>query len=270
VPFRVDETDRSVTVRLYGVAADMDWVRYGGTDPLIRLISFDQPAEDEATVTVELERPVWGYRTRWFGTTLLLEIRRPPVIDPRHPLRGRRVAVDAGHPPLGAIGPTGLREANVVLDIARRTQALLERAGAQVVMVRTGDSAVDLAERLRIVERADAEVLVSIHANALPDGVNPFVNTGTSVYYFQPRSAPLARQLNRALVAQFGVRDLGMGRGDLAMVRTTWMPAALTEGLFIMVPDQEAMLASPAGQERYARGVVNGLTAFLAGAALAP
>jgi len=265
VPFRVDETDRSLTVRFYGVAADMDWVRYGGTDSLVRLMSFAQPAEDEATVTVELTRPVWGYRTRWSGTTLLLEIRRPPVIDRRHPLRGRRIALDPGHPPLGAIGPTGVREADVVLGIARRAAAMLQREGAQVVMLRTSDSAVDLIERLRIAERADAEVLVSVHANALPDGVNPFVNTGTSVYYFHPRSAPLARDLNRALVAQFGVRDLGMGRGDLAMVRTTWMPAALTEGLFIMVPDQEAMLASPAGQERYARGIVDGITSFLAG-----
>jgi N-acetylmuramoyl-L-alanine amidase len=106
-------------------------------------------------------------------------------------------------------------------------------------------------------------VLVSIHANALPDGVNPFVNNGTSVYYNHPRSIPLARALDRALVYQFGYRDLGMGRGDLALARPTWMPAVLTEGLFLMLPDQEAVLASPEGQERYARAVVDGIEAFL-------
>ena len=79
----------------------------------------------------------------------------------------------------------------------------------------------------------------------------------------RPRSAPLARALDRALVRQFGFRDLGMGRGDLALVRPTWMPSALTEGLFIMVPDQEYWLNSPEGQRRYARGIVEGVEAFL-------
>jgi len=83
------------------------------------------------------------------------------------------------------------------------------------------------------------------------------------VYYFQPRSAPLARELDRALVAELGVRDLGMGRGDYALVRPTWMPSALTEALFIMIPEQEALLASDDGQWRYARGVARGIESFL-------
>jgi N-acetylmuramoyl-L-alanine amidase len=41
------------------------------------------------------------------------------------------------------------------------------------------------------------------------------------------------------------------------------MPSALTEGLFMMIPEQEAMLASPAGQLRYARGIVRGIEDFL-------
>jgi len=229
----------------------------------VKLIPFSQPVEDETVVTVELAQPVWGYRTRWEGNNLLLEIRRPPAIDPDHPLTGRRIALDPGHPPAGATGPTGLKEATVVLAIAREAQVMLERKGAQVVMVRSSDASMDLVPRLQIAERADAEVLISIHANALPDGVNPFANSGTSVYYFHPRSAPLARVLDRSLVHQFGFRDLGMGRGDLALVRPTWMPAALTEGLFIMVPDQEYWLASPEGQRRYAQGLVDGIEAFL-------
>jgi len=59
------------------------------------------------------------------------------------------------------------------------------------------------------------------------------------------------------------VRDLGIGRGDYALVRPTWMPAALTEGLFIMLPEQEAVLASEDGQWRYARAVVRGIENFL-------
>ena len=263
VPFRVDESDRSVSLRLYGAVADMDWIRYTGTDPFVRLISFAQPSEDEVVLTVDLSADVWGYRTRWEGNSLLLEIRRPPKIDPRRPLAGRKIAIDAGHPPAGATGPNGVHEAQVVLAIARTAKAMFDSLGAEGILIRNSDASLDLVPRLRLVETSGAEVLVSVHANALPDGVNPFVNSGTSVYYFHPQSAPLARSLNRALVRQFGFKDLGMGRGDLALARPTWLPAALTEGLFIMVPEQEYWLNTPEGQRRYARGIVDGVEAFL-------
>jgi N-acetylmuramoyl-L-alanine amidase len=151
----------------------------------------------------------------------------------------------------------------VTLAVALRARDLLRAAGAEVVLLRTSDVPLGTAERVVAAERAEADVLVSIHANALPDGVNPFVNNGTSVYYFHPRSAELARAIDRALVRQFGFRDLGVGRGDLALARPTWMPAVLAEGLFMMIPEQEAVLASADGQLRYARGIVEGIVEFL-------
>jgi N-acetylmuramoyl-L-alanine amidase len=263
VPFHVDEDDTSVEVRLYGVAADMDWIQYGGTDPFVELVTFTQPKEDETVVTVTLSTRVWGYRTLWSGNDLLIEIRRPPILDLQRPLAGRKIAVDAGHPPGGATGPTGTPESVVTLRIARKVKDLLGQFGAEAILVRESDAPMGLYERIDVAETAGAELMVSIHANALPDGVNPFINNGTSVYYFYPRSVGLARELNRALVRQFGFRDLGIGRGNLALVRTTWMPAALAEGLFMMLPDQEAILVSDEGQWRYARGIVEGVAVFL-------
>ena len=263
VPFQITERDRSLTLRVYGGGSDLNWMQYGGTDPLVRRMSYAQPTSDEVTITVDLTRRVWGYRARFDGRDLLLEIRRPPDIVADHALRGRTIVLDPGHPPLGATGPTGLWEPVATLAVALKAKSLLEAAGATVFLTRTDSTAIDLYPRTHFAELHDADVLVSIHANALPDGINPFTNNGTSVYYFHPRSEPLARALNRALVAELGVRDLGMGRGDYALVRPTWMPAALTEGLFIMLPDQEAMLASDDGQWRYARGVVKGIENFL-------
>ena len=265
VPFKVEEDERSLTLRLYGVASDVNWMQYGGTDPYVTRMSYAQPAADEVTLTLSLAGPVWGYRTRWSGRDLLLEIRRPPVIDPRRPLAGRTIVIDPGHPPIGAHGPSGLWEPVATLAVSQQIKTLLEQAGATVFLTRTDSSPVDLFPRTRFAEEHDADVLVSIHANALPDGVNPFINNGTSVYYFHPRSAALARALDRALVAELGTRDLGMGRGDYALARNPWMPSALTEGLFMMIPEQEAMLASPEGQLRYARGVARGIEDFLRG-----
>ena len=74
--------------------------------------------------------------------------------------------------------------------------------------------------------------------------------------------------MQAALVRRLGLRDLGVGRGDLALVRTTWMPSVLTEGLFMIVPEQEAALRSPEGQRLYAEAVVEGIRRFLRDRAL--
>lgn len=263
LPFRVEEGDRTLALRIYGGRSDVNWMQYGATDSLVERMGFLQETSDELVITLELSQRVWGYRTRFDGRDLLLEVRRPPAIDPHAPLRGRTIVLDPGHPPVGATGPTGVHEPVVTLAVALKAKTLLERAGATVLLTRTDMSPVDLYPRIKLAELHDADVLVSIHANALPDGVNPFINNGTSVYYFHPRSVDLGRALDREISRALGLRDLGLGRGDYALVRPTWMPAALTEGAFMMLPDQEALLASAAGQWRYAQGLVRGIEDFL-------
>jgi N-acetylmuramoyl-L-alanine amidase len=264
VPFEVRAEERALELHLYGTRGDVNWLRYGGADSAVASVQWRNGAGGTGVLAVALREPVWGWRTRWDGEDLILEIRRPPAIDGDHPLRDRLIAIDPGHPPLGATGPTGYREAEANLAVALRLRDMLVAAGARVLMTRADSTSLELLPRTRMAEAASADVLVSIHNNALPDGVNPFANNGTSVYFNHLPSLPLARAIQDELVRRLGLRDLGVGRGDLALVRPTWMPAVLTEGLFMMLPDQEAALRSPEGQERYARAVRDGLERFLA------
>ena len=266
VPYEIIERERSLEVLLYGATGDVNWIRYGAGDTLVTRIAWSQEPEGVRLV-VDLADPVWGFRAGWDRGDLLLDIRRPPPINAGKPFDGRLIVVDAGHPPLGASGPTGLTEAEANLGVALELQRMLEGAGARVVMTRTDATPVALGARPRLADSLGADLLLSIHNNALPDGVNPFPNNGTSVYYNHPRSIPLAAAVQRALVRRLGLRDLGIGRGDLALVRPTWMPAVLTEGLFMMVPEQEAMLRSEEGRRRYAQGVFEGTREFLRGRA---
>jgi N-acetylmuramoyl-L-alanine amidase len=263
VPFRVEEDERSLTVRLYGTVGDVNWIRYGETDSLVERVAWSQASDREVTLTFHLARPVWGYRARWDRGDLLLDIRRPPRLDSTHPLRGRLIAVDAGHPPAGATGPTGLREAEANLAVALELRRMLEAQGAKVLMTRTADTPLDLQARVRLAEAGGADLLISVHNNALPDGINPFTTNGTSTYYNHPRSIPLARAIQRELVRRLGLRDLGVGRGDLALVRGTWLPSVLTEGLFMIVPDQEAALRTEEGRRLYAVAILDGIREFL-------
>jgi N-acetylmuramoyl-L-alanine amidase len=264
---QVSEADRSLVLRIYGAVGDVNWIRHGGADTLVRRVHWAQETAGQVTLTFDLARPVWGYRMRWERNDLVLEIRRPPAIDAGRPLRGLLIAVDPGHPPAGANGPTGLREAEANLGVALELRRQLEAAGAVVLMTRTADVPVDLWPRIALADSAGADVLVSVHNNALPDGLNPFTSSGSSVYYNHPRSVPLARAIQQELVRQLGLRDLGVGRGDLALVRATWMPSVLTEGMFMMLPEQEAALRSSEGRRRYATAVFEGLRRFLRDAA---
>lgn len=263
VPFSVDVDGRTVELTIHGGYGDTDWLIFGPEDAFVRSAAWGQVGEGYR-LTVHLNRQPWGYRAAWAKNgDLILSLRRPPAIDARRPLRGLRIAVDAGHPPAGATGPTRLTEAEANLAISERLEALLREAGAEVVMTRRDTAAVPLLTRTFVAETTDAHILVSVHNNAFPDGVDPFRNAGTSVYYFQPFSLDLARAFQRELVAELRLRDLGVGRADLALVRPTWMPSALTETMYMMIPRQEAALRDPRVIDRIARAHVRALETFL-------
>ncbi len=98
-----------------------------------------------------------------------------------HPRRDIIVAVDAGHggEDPGAIGPSGTREKDVVLEIARRLQRLVdETPGFRAVMIRDGDYYVGLRQRIRIAREQRADFFVSVHADAF----NSPRPQGSSVY----------------------------------------------------------------------------------------
>jgi len=95
-----------------------------------------------------------------------------PAARPRAPPREAAfvVVLDPGHggEKEGAVGPTGVREKEIALQIARRVAAKLARQGGRVVLTRTGDVAVPLAQRAALANAERADLFVSIHLNAMP------------------------------------------------------------------------------------------------------
>ena len=264
LPFRVTADGSALEIEVYGARTRTNWLHYGAEDPWVRRASWEQVREDVYRVRLELERPAWGWRGFFDESgALVVRVRRPPVIDERRPLAGLLIGVDAGHPPGGAIGPTRLTEAEANLAISKRLVRMLEEAGARVLETRPDTAAVALGERPLRAEREGVHLLVSVHNNAFPDGVNPFENNGTTAFYNAPQSLGLARWMQRELVRELGLRDLGVARADLALVRPTWFPSVLTETMFLMVPQQEAALRDPHVHERIARAHFRAIERFL-------
>jgi len=105
-----------------------------------------------------------------------------------------RIVIDPGHGghDTGTIGPTGLREKDVVLDVGLRLKELLERkAGCEVVMTRSDDTFIPLEERTAIANAKAADLFVSIHANASSDRSA----RGIETYYLNFTSSPESLQL---------------------------------------------------------------------------
>lgn len=98
------------------------------------------------------------------------------------------IAIDAGHggEDPGAIGPSGTHEKDVVMQIARRLESLVEQeAGMEPFMIRTGDYFVALRERVQRAREARADLFISIHADAFHD---PRAR-GASIYTLSERGA---------------------------------------------------------------------------------
>jgi N-acetylmuramoyl-L-alanine amidase len=262
------QSDRGMTLTLYGTTSSSDITRFVSNDSIIRMVTWDQEASDRLRFTLELADRPFGYLVFWDDArrALVLRVRRPPLSrDSRSPLRGLTITVDPGHPPAGATGPTGFYEGDAVLAVGERMREMLEQRGATVVMTRTTADPVALVARPIMARRANAHALVSIHLNALPDGVNPFVAHGTETYFLHPQAEPLARAIQRRLIARLGLRNNGVYSRSLALARPTWMPSILAEGAYIMIPEQEAALRTPGYQDAYARALVEGLEDFFRG-----
>lgn len=267
----IEEGERSLELTLYDTRGSSDVISYPTTDSLVRLVQWSQERTDRARYLLHLSSAPFGYLVLWENGAFVLRVRRPPRAESRGPstessLAGLTIAVDAGHPPGGANGPTGLYEADAALAVAFRVDSLLRLRGANPHMTRTTREPVDLAMRPVMSRRAGAHAFVSIHYNAYGDGVNPFrMPNGTEVYYYRPHSEPLARAVQTNLVNYQPLPDQGIHFRSLAVVRTSWMPAILAEGGFMMIPEQENAMRTPAFQERYARAIVDGLETFFAG-----
>src|SRR5580700_3212850 len=102
-----------------------------------------------------------------------------------------RIVIDAGHGghDSGTLGPGGIQEKDVVLDVALRVGRLLkQRLGADVIYTRDDDTFIPLETRTAIANKSQADLFISVHANSSPDASA----RGVETYYLNFTSDPTA------------------------------------------------------------------------------
>ncbi len=264
--FWLDDKPESglIALDLFGAVAKVDQIVYRTPDSLVSEIRWQQVQDDLLRFEIVLNTgDLWGYNAIYEENNLVVKLRHPPAIERKY-LKGRTIALDPGHggTSLGAIGPTRLLEKDVNLQIALKLKKLLEKEGARVILTRQADESVGIYERVDYALAEDAEVLLSIHNNALADGKNPFLNRGSAVYYYHSQSRKLARILHENLLSATKLDDHGFYYKNLALARPTELLAVLIECAFIMHPEEEILLRYDRFLESTARGLLKGLKEF--------
>ncbi len=256
-------SDYNFSINIFGVTSHLDYIALGNNSRLIENVQWSQPHDGHLKLTFQLSQPLWGYSVEHKNGALKIKLRKPPHTGWRN--HGLHVAIDAGHggDNKGAIGPTRLMEKDINLLCARALAERLERSGATVTMIREDDNAISLRSRVKMAGEASPDILVSLHHNALPDGVNPFGEYGTTTFYYHPQARDLAWEIQRALVNAFELPDEGIAYNNLALSRPTAMPAVLVEIGYIMLPDQEALMQTVNYPDRVARAITLGIGRFV-------
>ncbi|NJN04002.1 MAG: N-acetylmuramoyl-L-alanine amidase [Leptolyngbyaceae cyanobacterium SL_1_1] len=187
----------------------------------------------------------------------------PPTVTP--PVQNSRVVItiDPGHGGRdpGAVGRGGLQEKQVIFPISLRVRELLEQNGVSVVLTREQDVTLDLEPRVQIAERANADLFVSIHANAISLS-RPEVN-GTETYYYSDAGLRLARIMHANMLSAGGLNDRGVRQARFYVIRNTSMPAVLLEVGFVTGARDAPLLADPTWREQMAQGIANGILEYV-------
>jgi N-acetylmuramoyl-L-alanine amidase len=221
----------------------------------------------------------------------------------------KRIVLDPGHggKDPGAIGPRGLKEKEVTLDLARRLKPLLERQGYEVLMTRNSDVFIPLHERTAFANQNRADLFISIHTNAsrnskvrgietyflgvaksreasetamLENAISQQALSDLEKILFDltrtsnlKQSSDLAESIQQNLVWGLndsfrGVPDLGVKQASFYVLIGAQMPAVLVETSFISNPTGEGLLSREDYRDQLAQSIFRGILSYAA--ALSP
>ena len=175
------------------------------------------------------------------------------------------VVIDPGHGGAdpGAIGIGGLRESDVVLEVSKRVKKLLSKKGVKVKLTRNNEIDLDLPPRVSIANKTNADIFVSIHANA-SRGKRRDINGLETFYYSGWRGRLLAKNIQKQILrVSPGSPDRGVRQGRYFVIKNTRMPAVLVEIGFLTGRLDARRLEKAIHRRRIAYAITKGILEYL-------
>lgn len=269
IPYEVipEPNQKRIVVRLFGAKTSSTWITHRTGLKVIDKVTWQQtsPETYEAYINLKTSK-IWGYEVKPNGKKLTVKLKHPPLtkIEKRKPLAGLKIAIEAGHggSNTGARGLSGLLEKDINLDLALLLENICKSKGAEVIQIRPSDIDMTLIEKRDKALLSNADLLISIHANAAGGG---FLRvSGTSTYYNNAFWAPLAEKIYERLL-ETNLKEFGLiGSFNYTVIRTAKMPAILVEQAFLSHAEDEEKLADPKFRLQMANKIYEGIIDYLA------
>lgn len=176
-------------------------------------------------------------------------------------VKNKVVIIDPGHggADTGALRGSTL-EKNLTLEIALKVRKiLLEEGMKKVIMTRSGDTTLSLAERVEIANSNKADIYVSIHINA---SVKSEIK-GVETHYYTERGYEVAKVIHKELMENINADDRGLFKSKFYVINHTEAPAVLLELGFISNEQERTSLTSEKRQTDSARAIAEGIINYL-------
>jgi len=205
--------------------------------------------------------PIWGFDINYENGYGVLTINKPLNLQLDRKIT---ICVDPGHggDETGAVGPSGLCEKEAVLALSKTVAAALGNAGYNVVVTRDTDVKVPIYDRAIFAKRNEADVFISLHYNACPDGSDPYARRGLESYYYFISGKALADALHSRLRNVVTIKDNGVEHKSLVVCRNYQMPSCLLELDYISIPEAEELIMTPEFQQKVSEAIVAGLNIY--------
>ncbi len=314
-PFEIEEIDSKVVRRVKLLRSDrekgfvIELSRHFGSydlkeisSPPSLVVELRRRGYEDTPMALDLEpspQPSYEAPSPSFRAERTVPRRREREKDPR-PV----IVLDAGHggEELGAMGPSGVMEKDVTLDVAQRLRTRMESNGMRVVLTRNRDETLPLAERTALANHHEADFFVSIHVNASRrkdargaetyylsykatdaesealatlenaaggSSVQPAPDSGLDLVLWDMAQAAhlrgssrLAEMVQGELNSLLSLRNRGVKQAPFRILMGANMPAILIEVGFITNPDEEEKLRSPAYRESLALAISRSIERF--------
>ena len=188
-----------------------------------------------------------------------------PVNNPRNPRVARTkplVIIDPGHggQDPGTIGINGVVEKNIVLPISLEVAKELEKQGITVKLTRDRDNFVSLDGRTDLANNVNADLFVSIHANAI-NLSRPDVN-GLETYYYKS-GRRLAEVIHWNVLNNVNIRDRKIRRSRFFVLRHSKAPAVLVEVGFLTGREDSRNLQNSNHRSQIAKAIARGIVQYV-------
>jgi N-acetylmuramoyl-L-alanine amidase len=259
VPVLIESDQDRLNISLVNTVSQCDFIQYDPADRLIREIVWRQETDRVVTLRATVSG-LSGYDYGYENGELVISVKTLP-----QSVSATRILLDPGHggAETGGTDPTGIPEKTLNLSLALQVEDALKQAGFQVILTRRDDRDVSLQERQRLALEHQADIILSLHHNALPDGRRPEDIKGICTFYYHPFALPLAKQLQHGLVNGLNRPDYGVFYDSLYLTRIHQALSLLLEFGFMTHPEEADILRDPAFQRQVAQTLCESLLRFL-------